>query len=139
MNISTDYAIRMVLRLAQNNGVTPASRLSAAVGVSPRYLLQIGAKLRDAGFITVTHGPSGGYALRQAPGSISLYDIILAMENPPERVTRREEEFRALEQALDYADRIQRSLWKSITIESLLNHSPEDWFLFSCFPDQKAK
>ena len=57
-----------------------SSKLSAAIGVSHRYLLQISAKLRAAGFIRAAHGSSGGLALEKAPEEISLYDVILGME-----------------------------------------------------------
>ena len=58
----------------------PSSKLSAEIGISQRYLLQIGAKLRDAGFIKTAHGVSGGYELAKAAEEISLYDIITLME-----------------------------------------------------------
>lgn len=38
-------------------------QLARTIGVSPRYLLQIGARLRDAGFISVSFGAAGGYRL----------------------------------------------------------------------------
>lgn len=56
-----------------------SSKLSAASGVSPRYLLQVGAKLRDAELISTTHDPAGGYDLKKPPSEISLFDIILVM------------------------------------------------------------
>ena len=66
--------------LSKANRMVTSSRLSAAIGISYRYLLQISAKLKTAGFIQVAHGPSGGLKLSKAPEEISLYDIILSME-----------------------------------------------------------
>ena len=80
LNRSTDYAIQMLLYLAKAGKTVSSSRLAAAIGVSHRYLLQISAKLRAAGFIRAAHGPSGGLALDKAPEEISLYDVILGME-----------------------------------------------------------
>jgi DNA-binding IscR family transcriptional regulator len=60
INTSTDYAIRLILYLASESKTVSSSKLAAAIGVSPRYLLQISAKLRDAGFIEVTYGGNGG-------------------------------------------------------------------------------
>ena len=80
LNRSTDYAIQMLLYLAKAGKTVSSSKLAAAIGVSHRYLLQISAKLRAAGFIRAVHGPSGGLALDKAPEEISLYDVILGME-----------------------------------------------------------
>ena len=80
LNRSTDYAIQMLVYLAKLRKTVSSSKLAAAIGVSHRYLLQISAKLRAAGFIRAAHGPSGGLALDKAPEEISLYDVILGME-----------------------------------------------------------
>ena len=80
LNRSTDYAIQMLVYLAKARRTVSSSKLAAAIGVSHRYLLQISAKLRAAGFIRAAHGPSGGLNLDKAPEKISLYDIILSME-----------------------------------------------------------
>ena len=80
LNRSTDYAIQMLMYLAKAGKTVSSSKLAAAIGVSHRYLLQISAKLRAAGFIRAAHGSSGGLALDKAPEEISLYDVILGME-----------------------------------------------------------
>ena len=80
LNRSTDYAIQMLVYLAKARRTVSSSKLAAAIGVSHRYLLQISAKLRAAGFIRAAHGSSGGLALDKAPEEISLYDVILGME-----------------------------------------------------------
>ena len=80
LNRSTDYAIQMLVYLAKAGKTVSSSKMTAAIGVSHRYLLQISAKLRAAGFIRAAHGPSGGLALEKAPEEISLYEVIIAME-----------------------------------------------------------
>lgn len=80
INQSTDYAIRMAVYLAQSACPIPSSKLSEAIGVSPRYLLQIGSKLREGGLILVSYGPKGGYELSRKPEEITLLDIIQIME-----------------------------------------------------------
>ena len=80
LNKSTDYAIRLLICLAETPVPVPSSKLAVEVGVSQLYLLQIGAKLREAGFIKTAHGPTGGYVLTRCPEEISLYDIITVME-----------------------------------------------------------
>ena len=80
LNRSTDYAIQMLLYLAKAGKTVSSSKLAVAIGVSHRYLLQISAKLRAAGFIRAAHGPSGGLVLIKHPDEISLYDVIISME-----------------------------------------------------------
>ena len=80
LNRSTDYAIQILLYLAKAGKTVSSSRLAAAIGVSHRYLIQISAKLRAAGFIRAAHGPSGGLVLIKHPDKISLYDVIISME-----------------------------------------------------------
>ena len=61
LNRSTDYAIQMLGVFGESEERQyPPRKLAAATGVSHRYLLQISAKLRAAGFIRAAHGPSGG-------------------------------------------------------------------------------
>lgn len=80
LNASTDYAIRLTLYLAKTKSVVSSNKIAEALDISSRYLLQIGTKLRDAGLITTTYGPSGGFKLIGSPKEISLFDIILVME-----------------------------------------------------------
>ena len=48
LNRSTDYAIRMLICLAKASGAVSSSQLARTIGVSPRYLLQIGARQLQA-------------------------------------------------------------------------------------------
>ena len=80
LNRSTDYAIQILVYLVKVRKTVSSSKLAAAIGVSHRYLLQISAKLRAAGFIRAAHGPSGCLKLVKAPEEISIYDVILGME-----------------------------------------------------------
>jgi len=129
LNISTDYAIRIILYLANSKQVVSSSKLSKVIRVSPRYLLQIGAKLRDAGLIRTTNGPTGGYSLIKAPGQISLHDIIIIMEGEahirqrPAPEIDDTPEFLTLNMAYGHVKSTLDQSLKSITIESLLSQS----------------
>ena len=124
LNRSTDYALRMLICLSRASGAVSSSKLARAIGVSPRYLLQIGARLRDAGFVHVGHGPAGGYQLSRPPAKISLMDVIMAV-NRKENVSvlpdkrRSKEDFHILECTYRQLEKgIQRQL-ESITISEL--------------------
>ena len=134
INTSTDYAVRMVLCLAKESGTVSSSKLAAAIGVSSRYLLQVSAKLRDAGLIVTTHGPNGGAYLSRRAEEISLYDVIYAMEKQSMgkgtlEVRGIQSEFQILHAAYRHVDTVLRDLLKSITIESLLTQDIETWYL----------
>ena len=124
LNASTDYAIRMLICLSRASGAVSSSKLARTIGVSPRYLLQIGARLRDAGFVYVGYGPAGGYQLSCPPSKISLMDVIKAMYrkgNVPVLLDKRrsKEDFHILECTYRQLEKgIQRQL-ESITISEL--------------------
>ena len=82
LNISTDYALRIVVYLAKSGNVVPSSKIAMELGISQRYLLQVSSKLRDAGMLVVSYGPNGGLKIAKKADSISLYDIFVLMQGP---------------------------------------------------------
>ena len=130
LNRSTDYAIQMLLYLAKAGKTVSSSKLAAAIGVSHRYLLQISAKLRAAGFIRAAYGSSGGLKLAKAPEKISLYDIILSMEGavrtgaicgtPAPDIER---EIATLERMYHSVDTMLEQLLKKIALSHLLREN----------------
>ena len=130
LNRSTDYAIQILLYLAKAGKTVSSSRLAAAIGVSHRYLQQISAKLRAAGFIRAAHGPSGGLKLDKAPEEISLYDIILSMEGAVRTgeicgspALEIEQEIDILERMYHSVDTMLEQLLKKITLSHLLREN----------------
>jgi len=135
-NTSTDYAIRMILYLAKESKTVSSSKLATFIGVSSRYLLQISAKLRDAGLIEVTYGGNGRFRLIHPANKISLFDIVIIMEGstvdkpfPGDALTQ--EKFKTLNEAYKYIGEVLSDILKSITIENLLSRSVEEWHLAS--------
>ena len=120
----------ILLYLAKAGKTVSSSRLAAAIGVSHRYLLQISAKLRAAGFIRAAHGPSGGLKLDKAPEEISLYDIILSMEGAVRTgeicgspALEIEQEIDILERMYHSVDTMLEQLLKKITLSHLLREN----------------
>ena len=123
LNRSTDYAIRVVLCLAKEERAISSSKLSKMVGVSSRYLLQIGARLRGAGLIETVYGPNGGLVLLKPTEEISLYDIIMVMEGdaaPFESYYGAVKPFEALHIAYGNVEEMWVRSLKDVTIASLL-------------------
>lgn len=91
INISTCYAMQIMLYLTRSIRITSSSELSDNLCISQRYILQIAGKLRDGGFVNAHNGMSGGYSLSIPSSDISIYDIINLMEGDmsiPECITR---------------------------------------------------
>ncbi len=71
----------MDLALHQNLGPVPLSAISARQQVSPSYLDLLFGRLRRGGLVVGTRGPGGGYTLARSAASISLADIVSAVDD----------------------------------------------------------
>src|SRR5208337_213218 len=84
MKISTKsrYGLRAVFDIAYHSAglSTQVKEISARQAISPRYIEQIFQKLKKAGIIKSTRGPSGGYYLAKKFDEISVGDIVRATE-----------------------------------------------------------
>jgi len=79
-----DYAIRALVELA---GAGPQASLrgdaiATAQAIPGKYLENLLADLRRARFVTSQRGASGGYRLARPASSISLADVIRAIDGP---------------------------------------------------------
>jgi len=85
MKLSTKgrYALRAMVDLAAHNEGTPVSRREIAdrQGISPHYLEQLFAKLRDVGLIEAVRGPGGGYRLAKRADEITAGEVVRAVED----------------------------------------------------------
>ncbi len=85
LNVSAkvNYACLAMLELAnQHAGGKPVQirRLAEAHRIPAQFLVQILLQLKAAGLVCSTRGACGGYRLSQPPDSISIGDIVRAME-----------------------------------------------------------
>jgi Rrf2 family protein len=81
LNITTDYAIRTVLFLAEHGAQANSQEISAAVKIPQNYLIILTRRLRQAGLLKTRRGNSGGFALAMKPEDITVFDIVSAMED----------------------------------------------------------
>ncbi len=78
---TTDYAIRVMLFMAQQDGeVSTAEAAAREMGITYSYFNKVAWKIRMAGLIESVQGPSGGYRIAKNPADITLYDIVTVME-----------------------------------------------------------
>ena len=54
--------------------------IAESQGISQKYISRLIIDLRNAGFIKSIRGVGGGYVLAKSPSSISILDVIEAME-----------------------------------------------------------
>ena len=81
LNITTDYAIRMVLYLAMKQGAISSREISEMLGIPKTYISKITKKLENAGLINISVGVYGGFSIEKPANQINLLNIIEAMEN----------------------------------------------------------
>ena len=72
------------LGLRQHRGPVPLAGISQRQGVSVSYLEQLFAQLRRHQLVESTRGPGGGYRLAKPMESVSVADIIFAVDNAPD-------------------------------------------------------
>jgi Rrf2 family protein len=84
VSAKAEYACVAMLELAANYRQPQPVRIKAiaeAQGIPPRFLVQILLQLKTAGLVTSLRGASGGYQLSRPPESISLAQIITAIDD----------------------------------------------------------
>lgn len=78
-----EYACRALAQLAKHHGVHNITRLDELAqreAVSANFLVQILNDLRRAGLVESKRGKEGGYMLAKEPQSISLKEIVDAID-----------------------------------------------------------
>jgi Rrf2 family cysteine metabolism transcriptional repressor len=130
LSTRTRYGIRAMLELAASNRASPVQLriIAEHQDISVKYLEQLMAILKSAGFVRSVRGSKGGYVLAKAPSQINLSDIFKCLEGPVATAECVENE--------DYCDRaadcVARELWErveqairsvlqSITLQDLLD------------------
>lgn len=78
------FAVTAMIDLAMRNGSGPVTLadISERQKISLSYLEQLFGKLRRRGLVSSVRGPGGGYNLAQPTQSMSVADIITAVDEP---------------------------------------------------------
>jgi Rrf2 family protein len=86
MSISTRgrYGIQLMIDLAlhRERGPVTLKDIAGRQGISEKYLWQMVSPLKTAGLIDSVRGARGGYVLIRPAESVSVYDIVSALEGP---------------------------------------------------------
>lgn len=80
------YGVKAVLDLASQTGDVPVSikAIAERQGLPEAYLEQLMAPLRKAGIVRSVRGAQGGYLLARTPASLTVAQIVEALEGPLE-------------------------------------------------------
>jgi Rrf2 family protein len=83
LSARADYAVRAVIELAaQGGGPSKGDQIASAQGIPVNYLENILGGLRRAGIVHSQRGADGGYRLARPARSISIAEVIRAVEGP---------------------------------------------------------
>jgi Rrf2 family protein len=84
LSTRTRYGVRALFDIAFHNQGRPtqARDIARRQEVPLRYLEQIFQELRKANLVDAKRGPKGGYSLARAPETISLGDVLRAVQGP---------------------------------------------------------
>lgn len=79
-----DYALRAMLYLArlEPNQKAATSKIAEAQEIPPSFLAKIISQLSISGLIHTARGAHGGVSLARKPETISLLDIVEAIDGP---------------------------------------------------------
>ena len=76
-----DLAVRVIGLLADGEQIK-GSDLAAGLGASPGFMAQVVGPLVKTGWVRSEPGPTGGYVLDRAASSISVLDVVEAVDGP---------------------------------------------------------
>ncbi len=132
LSAKAQYACIAMLELAGSHPeaqLVQVKTIADAHGISSRFLVQILLQLKQHGLVRSTRGAAGGYELTRRPESISLADIIHAIDEPapPPSAARTglkaSPAVQAVASVLQELDARQRQMLREITLADLLRRS----------------
>lgn len=85
----SEYALRALVDLTNYFGQGPIGvrEIAARQGIPERFLEQQVTVLRKAGLVKSQRGAQGGVALAREPESITVFEVIEALEGSPAKVS----------------------------------------------------
>ncbi|WP_165065310.1 RrF2 family transcriptional regulator [Paludisphaera rhizosphaerae] len=135
VSAKAEYACLAVLALARQGPNAPPLRIrdiSESHGIPERYLVQILLHLKGAGLVVSTRGASGGYQLAKHPESISIREILTAVDGPDdssrETPTADRRAAQILNRLWDRVREAERAVLDQTTVAALVAQAtPHEW------------
>jgi Rrf2 family protein len=135
LSTRTRYAVRAIIELAQNDNNKPLQLkvIAQRQEISVKYLEQLMAVLRSAGFVRSVRGSKGGYVLAKAPNQIRLNEVLHRLEGTVATVECVENEnccSRSADCAARYlwtqVEHAIENVLQSITLQDLVDKANEE-------------
>ncbi len=83
LSAKAEYAVRAAVHLASaSSGPTTTEAIATAQGIPGKFLEAIMTSLKAAGVVRSQRGPSGGFWLSRPADSITVADVIRAVDGP---------------------------------------------------------
>jgi Rrf2 family nitric oxide-sensitive transcriptional repressor len=81
LNLQSDYALRLLMHLAANDGqLVTIKQVADRFRISQNHLMKVAHVLGREGFIQTVRGRSGGLRLARRPETIRIGDVVRRME-----------------------------------------------------------
>lgn len=77
-----DYAVALLARMGQEDGLHTAPALSAATGVAEPTVAKVLRILSQAGLVEAQRGARGGHRLTRPIAAINLAEVVVAVDGP---------------------------------------------------------
>ncbi|WP_376089233.1 SUF system Fe-S cluster assembly regulator [Roseomonas sp. CCTCC AB2023176] len=77
-----DYAVALLVRMGQEDGLHTAPALSAATGVAEPTVAKVLRILSQAGLVEAQRGARGGHRLTRSMAAINLAEVVVAVDGP---------------------------------------------------------
>jgi len=135
LSTRTRYAVRAIIELARNDKNRPLQLkiIAQRQEISIKYLEQLMAVLRSAGFVRSIRGSKGGYVLARNPDQIKMNEVLRRLEGTVATVECVENE----NSCSRSADCAARYLWtqveqaienvlQSVTLQDLVDKANEE-------------
>lgn len=135
VSAKAEYACLAVLALAEQGPDAPPLRIreiSESHGIPERYLVQILLQLKGSGLVASTRGAAGGYRLARDPETISIREVLSAVDGPDAAVRELPQANRNAAQSLgrlwERVREAERAVLDQTTVATLVAQSqPHEW------------
>lgn len=130
ISAKVEYAVLAMVELARSGDeLAKASALAEATGVPVKFLEAILSDLKRDRLVTGVRGPEGGHRLASDPATVTVADIIRAVEGPLAEVhgSRPEESDERLREVWVAVRVALRTVLERVTVHDLVDGSmPEE-------------
>lgn len=80
LNLHTDYALRLLMYLAQHGGQASVDEVAGAFSVSRHHLMKVAQRLTALGYLDARRGRGGGISLSGPAAAINIGAVVRALE-----------------------------------------------------------